>query len=292
MLVLIAGAGGLVGTSTAEHCRELGDNVVAFTHDTMDITNAELVDKVIAEHRPDITINCAAWTDVDACESNPERAFLVNAQGVQNLAVACSRVKAAFVTISTDYVFDGTKKGFYTQRDTPNPQSVYALSKLEGERKALTTYNRTIVVRTGFVFGPAGKNFLSTVISRARQGDRLRAISDVRGTPTFAPDLAARLRELALLDVPKVFHVVNSGTGASYEEFTKLALAKAGLNGDNIEAVSMASLKRPAARPVNSRLRCLVSGPLGLAPLPAWQGALSRFIGQQRQNGRPVLAPA
>ena len=181
------------------------------------------------------------------------------------------------MTISTDYVFDGEKEGFYTQDDRPNPQSVYGVSKLEGERGAQLAYDRTIVVRTGFIFGPGGINFLSTILERAGRGEKLKAISDAFGTPTYAPDLARRLRELARLDRPGTFHVVNAGVGASYEEFARAALDLGGFAGTNLETVAAASLNRPAPRPRNSRLKCLLSDAIGLTPLPFWQDSLKRF---------------
>jgi len=133
-------------------------------------------------------------------------------------------------------------------------------------------------VRTGWVFGAGGSNFLATVAERARRGESLRAISDSYGTPTYAPDLAARLRELAELDLPGVYHVVNAGEGASYEGFAREAAAAAGLRDAQVEAVPTDSLKRPAPRPRNSRLRCLLSEAVGLQPLPDWRAALREFV--------------
>ena len=281
MRVLITGAQGLVGSALVEHCKFMGDEVLAHPRQTLDIVDTELVTKTITDARPDIVINCAAWTDVDGCESDTERAFQVNAQGPENLARACQGIDAAFVTISTDYVFDGKKQGFYTQLDTPNPLSVYGKSKLEGEQRARGANSRTIVVRTGFVFGDGGRNFLSTVVTRARRGEVLRAIVDARGTPTFAPDLAARLRELAIRRDADIFHVVNSGTGASYEEFVRLALEIAGLEQTEVTPVTVESLNRPAPRPANSCLRCLASESLGLTPLPDWKEGLARFVAHE-----------
>ena len=176
----------------------------------------------------------------------------------------------------------------------PNPISVYGLSKLEGERRAQTANPRTIVARTGFVFGDGGRNFLSTIVTRARRGEKLLAITDARGTPTFAADLAARLRELATLGAPDIFHVVNSGTGATYEEFTRLAVEMAQVGEVSIEPVSDASLNRPAPRPANSCLRCLISEPLGLPPMRDWQDALKSFVCGEPATTRPSsgFAPA
>jgi len=260
----------------------LDDEVIAHTHQSLDISNAALVEAALMKHEPEAVINCAAWTDVDGCELDPDRAMLVNSAGPENLARASRKFGTQLITISTDYVFDGTKEGPYTQRDDPNPTSVYGLSKLEGERKALLSYARTIVVRSGFIFGPGGKNFLSTVGDRLWKGEHLKAINDSWGTPTYALDLAVRLRELAVLDLPGIFHVVNGGAGASYEEFARLALEALDCREATVEGLSMDSLKRPAARPRNSRLKCLLSDAIGLVPLREWQYALMEFLALNR----------
>jgi dTDP-4-dehydrorhamnose reductase len=276
--VLVTGAGGLVGRAVAEHCSASGDEVVLYGHTDLDITDREKVFLKLLDQRPDVVLNCAAWTNVDACESDPEKAYAVNATGPENLASACKEIGAVFVTISTDYVFDGQKDGFYTQLDTPNPQSVYAASKLEGERRPQAAYERSIIVRTGYIFGTGGANFLSTVVARARKGEKLKVITDTYGTPTYANDLAARLRELAVANAPGIYHVVNSGPGVSFEQFTREVLSLLGKTDAVIEPVLAASLNRPARRPYNSRLRCLRSVEIGLSPLPNWESALARFV--------------
>lgn len=278
MKVLITGANGLVGRALYDHCLAQGDVVTALTHQQLDIADAPSVESVFAEVQPVVVVNCAAWTDVDACESDVEKAHRVNAAAVATLARACRNVDALFITISTDYVFDGTKQGFYTQRDNPNPQSVYGQSKLAGERLAQETHARTIVVRTGYVFGPGGTNFLSQAVSLARSGKHLKAIYDCFGTPTYSVDLAQRLRELAIIDLPGLYHIVNAGDGVSFEEFTRESLRLAGINDKSLERVSVRTLNRPAARPENSRLKCLLSESIGLASMPDWDDALRRFV--------------
>lgn len=291
-LVLITGARGLVGRALVEHCLSSGDKTLAYGHAELDITDTEKVEQVILEHRPDAVINCAAWTDVDGCETNPEKARLANSLGPENLARACQKAGAVLVTISTDYVFDGSKEGFYTQHDQPRPISVYGQYKLEGERKAQEAHARTIVVRSGYIFGAGGKNFLSTVISRAERGEPMKAIGDYWGTPTYGPDLAVRLRELALLDLPGIYHVVSSGEGASFETFTREALRLTGLGTDGLEVVSGDSLGRPAPRPHNSRLRCLLSEALKLAPLRSWQDGLAHFVSSHQKSTKVTSNPA
>jgi dTDP-4-dehydrorhamnose reductase len=268
----------MVGRAVVEYCRLSDDLVFAYDHRNLDIGDLERVTQTVKTDKPDVIINCAAWTDVDGCERDKERAFAANAYGPENLATAGHASDATLVTISTDYVFDGTKRGFYTQDDQPNPQSVYGKSKLEGEQRAIGADPRTVVVRTGFIFGPGGNNFLSTIVQRARKGEQIKAIRDAFGTPTYALDLASRLRELAVGKFSGVFHVTNEGDGVSYEEFAREALRLAGCADIELEGVTMDSLKRPAPRPQNSRLRCLYSEGLGLAPLPDWRDSLRDFV--------------
>ena len=268
----------MVGRAVALHCAAAGDEVLSFERRQLDIAHGSEVRAALEAARPETIINCAAWTDVDGCELDPLHAREANALGPENLAAAAREVGASLVHISTDYVFDGRKEGFYTQRDDPHPESVYAVSKLEGERRAAIASARTVIVRTGWIFGQGGRNFLSRVGELAARKERLKAISDAYGTPTFAADLAARLRELAALDLPGIYHVVNSGEGASFSEFTRAVLELTGEDGAGVEEVSMSALARPAPRPRNSRLRCLLSEAVGLRPLPDWREALGRFL--------------
>ena len=278
MRVLVTGGGGLVGRAVSEHCSKCGDEVLSYDHKNLDITDRDLVRETIVRNEPDVVINCAAWTDVDGCESDRDKAFAVNAVGPENLANACREVGCVFVTISTDYVFDGKKSGFYTQDDEPNPESVYAASKFEGENRSSRSYDRSIIVRTGYIFGPGGTNFLSTVVERVRNGTRLKAIRDMYGTPTYAKDLAERLRELAVINKPGIYHVVNSGPGVSFEEFTRKTVELVGNPNAEVETVSAETLNRPARRPRNSRLRCLLTGAIGLPDLRNWDKALDEFV--------------
>jgi len=289
MRVLVTGASGFLGHAVCAELIARGHEAVALVRRpgseppgtravAGDLTDATALARALGAERPDAVINCSAWTDVDGCELDPARAQRVNARGPEFLALACRRLGALLVTISTDYVFDGQKKGFYTQRDQPNPQSVYAVSKLAGERRAQDAWARTIVVRSGYIFGADGTNFLSSVIERGLRGEPLTAINDSFGTPTYAPDLAGRLYRLTQLDLPGIYHVVNAGAGASFAEFARQALATAGLDTGLIQEVGLDTLKRPAPRPRNSRLRCLLSEAIHLGQLPSWKDALREFV--------------
>ncbi len=268
----------MVARAAAAHCRSLGDTVSALARKDLDITNRAAVSALMRRGDFAAVINCAAYTDVDGAESDPESCFAVNSVAVSNLASAAAESGCAFVTISTDYVFDGEKEGFYTQDDAPNPLGFYARSKLEGERLAAAVYPASVIVRTGWIFGRGGTNFLSVMHKLLAEGKRIKAISDAFGTPTFAADLAARLRELSEVSRAGIYHVVNSGSGTSYLGFAQMVCEKGGFDPALIEAVSDDDLNRPAPRPRNSRLACLCSGGVGLRPLPDWEDAIERFL--------------
>lgn len=268
----------MVARAAVEYCRSIDDEVSALPREEMDIADLDSVREAIKKAKPQAIINCAAFTNVDRAESEPEKAFAANVLGPKNLAKASLEFGCGLVTISTDYVFDGAFEGFYTQRHQPNPQGVYATTKRRGEIEALTANARTVVVRSGWIYGSGGTNFLSAIGGLLDQGSRIKAISDSYGTPTFAGDLAKRLRELAELDLPGIYHVTNSGPGASYFDFAEKVGELGGFDRSLIAAVSHADLSRPAPRPVSSRLSCLFSDAFGLEPMPDWEDALKRFL--------------
>ncbi|MBV9240475.1 MAG: dTDP-4-dehydrorhamnose reductase [Acidobacteria bacterium] len=274
MKVVVTGSRGLLGNAVVEHFRSAGDEVVALDRDQLDIGNRDAVRTILNKERPDYVVNAAAWTDVDGCETDAARNIASNALGPGNLALESRHVGAGLITVSTDYVFDGTKDGFYTQRDTPNPLSEYGKAKLHGERLAQVSNARTIVVRVGWLFGRGGRNFLSKVPELIASGTPIRAINHSFGTPTYAPHMAHRLRELALLDLPGVYHMANAGEGTSYAGFVHECAP-----GILIEEITADSLLRPARRPQNSRLRCLLQEQNGLSALPAWKDAVREFVG-------------
>ncbi|MGI8813239.1 MAG: dTDP-4-dehydrorhamnose reductase [Pyrinomonadaceae bacterium] len=281
MKVVITGANGMVARAVARHCRGIGDDVSALTRQELDIGDRSEVCDLVASIRPDAVINCAAYTNVDGAESDPVSSELANAIGVENLAGACRDAGSGFVTISTDYVFDGANLGFYTQRDDPNPLSVYGKTKLGGERSARGEYARSIVVRSGWIYGTGGTNFLSIVHKLLAKGP-ISAIADSYGTPTFAEDLAVRLRELVELDIPGIYHVTNSGDGTSYAGFAHAVCKGLGTDPTLVKEVSHLDLKRPAPRPISSKLACLVSERFGLSKLRPWENALEEFISAER----------
>lgn len=268
----------MVARATIEHCRAIGDEVIAKTRQELDISDKQAVFDLFEREKFDAALNCAAYTNVDGAETNKEICRAANSFGVENLALASKKINSAFVTISTDYVFDGGKNDFYTQRDTPSPLGVYGRAKLEGEILARNAYARSIMVRSGWIFGAGGTNFLSVMHKLLGEGKKIKAIEDAYGTPTFAVDLARRMRDLVEIDLPCVYHVTNSGKGASYADFARKVCEFRGYDTQLLESALAHSLKRPAPRPKSSKLACLFSEKFGLSPIRSWEQGLEDFL--------------
>jgi dTDP-4-dehydrorhamnose reductase len=281
MKILITGANGMVARAAMAHCTRIGDEVFALTRQELNIADAGAVSNWFESQRPDAVLNCAAYTDVDGAESNQELSRLANTIGVENLAASSKSVGARFVTISTDYVFDGENNGFYTEDDTPNPRGIYAVTKYEGEVVAARANPDSAIVRSGWIYGHGGTNFLSVMHTLLAQGKKIKAISDAYGTPTFASDLAMRLRDLARTQASGIFHVTNSGDGTSYLGFAEMVCEIGRYDKDLIEPVSNDDLKRPAPRPVSSKLASVRMKEVGLDPLPGWEQALAEFLTEE-----------
>jgi dTDP-4-dehydrorhamnose reductase len=280
---LISGAGGLLGRCMGERLRASNWQVADRNHQQLDITDADAVLGSFAETRPNLVINCAATTDVDRCEREPDWAYAVNEQGARNLARACREFNAEFVHVSTDYVFDGGKAGYYTQEDRPNPLSVYAKSKLAGELATRQELEKSYIVRTSWIFGIGGKNFGSRVFDYARASGKLRGVVDQTSIATYAPDLAARIEEIVGIGRHGLYQITNSGI-MSWYDFAALAFELAGMSEVELQPCTRADLNQLALRPQNSAMRCLLSQELGLAPLRPWQEALAAFVGEYKKQ--------
>jgi dTDP-4-dehydrorhamnose reductase len=274
MKILVTGGSGQLGLALQ---RQSGSHhLFAFDHSNLDITDAVQIAEVFAGEMPDAVINCAAWTNVDACEGDPEKAMLVNGTAVGVLASEATKAGARFVQISTDYVFDGTKDGPYCENDTPNPLSVYGKSKLLGEQLAGPD---ALIVRTSWVMGPDGQNMLKTILRLLNGPDDLYFVDDQWGCPTFADDLASAVITFIEKKVSGLVHVTNTGVVSWYQFACEIALA-VGLNPNRIHPVSTASLNppRPASRPANSVLGNHRLRSLGVSKLPPHLDALRSTI--------------
>jgi dTDP-4-dehydrorhamnose reductase len=227
-------------------------------------------------------VNCAAYTDVDGAESARELAFAVNAGGAGHLGRACAESGSYLIHMSTDYVFDGEKAGAYEEDDPPSPLSVYGESKLAGEREIARSGARSLIVRTAWLYGHAGRNFVEFVLGALEEGKPLRIVDDQRGAPTSARDLAAVLRELAARRVEGVIHATNDGS-CSWFEFAREILTASGGEADAVEPIASSDLDRPAPRPRNSVLSLgRLTAVLGWRPR-AWNEAVRDYV-EERQG--------
>lgn len=278
MKILITGGNGMVARAAKRIFEFRGDEVVSVTKEDLDISSREDVRSVMNSVRPDAVVNCAAYTNVDGCESNEEICFAVNSIGVENLAIESREIGARFVTISTDYVFDGKSSGFYTEDDDPNPISIYGKSKLEGERRALASNDESIIVRSGWIYGHGGTNFLSVVAEKISRGESVPAISDSFGTPTFADDLCNTIRDLLGCDARGIFHIANSGDGTSYHGFAVEIAKNLHRSPESVSEVSEKQLSRPAPRPHSSKLKSKRLSDFGIVAPRDWKEALREYL--------------
>lgn len=281
MKVLVTGAAGQLGVELVEHCTAVGDHVVAVDRTALDITDADATRALLADVRPDAVVNAAAYTAVDACETNEEIAFAVNATAVGNLAAACEFVGAHLVHVSTDYVFDGTLDRPYREDDATNPQSVYGRSKLAGE---IAAGPGAAIARTSWVCGEHGNNMVKLVLRLVEDPDRpLAFVDDQRGHPTFTADLAPALRRLALDRRRGVHHLTNDGA-VSWYDFVREILAAAGHDPARVRPIATADLDppRPAPRPANSVLDNTVWRDAGYEPLRDFRAPLAELVTRLR----------
>ena len=273
--VLVTGAGGQVGHELAA---VFGDRAVALDRAALDVVDREAVVAAVDEHHPQVVVHAAAWTAVDACEEDPDRALLVNGAGARHVAEAARAVGARTVYISTDYVFDGTKSDPYVEDDPVNPQSAYGRSKLAGEG---AMDDDDTIVRTSWVCGRHGANMVKTILRLAGEHPQLSFVDDQRGHPTFAADLAQVIGALVDGEHRGVFHVTNQGA-VSWYEFAREVLRAAGDDPERVTPISTAALDppRPAPRPTNSVLENRELGRRELDLAPDFREPLRRLVAQ------------
>ncbi|MCL6581677.1 MAG: dTDP-4-dehydrorhamnose reductase [Firmicutes bacterium] len=282
MRVVVLGAGGMLGRDVV---RVLGGchEVTAATRRDCDVTDLDQVVGLVRRVGPDVVINAAAFTKVDACETETATAYAVNALGARNAAVASRRVGAALVHFSTDYVFDGLKGAPYDEFDPPAPLSVYGRSKLAGESLVRSLCPEHYIVRTQWLYGRGGTNFVATIRRLARGGAQLRVVDDQFGSPTWTQDLAAAVARLIERPRYGTYHLTNSGE-CSWFEFAQEIVGRVGLEG-HLLPVSSSELDRPARRPAYSVLDNLVWRLEGEPPLRHYREALAEFLSPVDEPG-------
>lgn len=278
MKATILGASGLLGKALMREWS--GDEVDGLGSRDVDIRDADRVREVLQKARPDWIVLAAAYTDVDGCESHPDRAFAVNRDGAVNVAQAAQRIGAKLLFLSSDYVFDGKKTSPYETGDARNPQSVYGRSKAEAEVQLQEVLPECCIARTSWLFGTGGKCFPDTILKLAASRPVLDVVSDQRGCPTYSVDLARAIIELCRKDASGIVHVTNAGN-CSWFEFAREIVKGAGL-ATEVRPVSSLQMARPAPRPAYSVLSSKSLQQHGIA-MPTWEDALQRYL-QERKN--------
>ncbi|HKA91995.1 MAG TPA: dTDP-4-dehydrorhamnose reductase [Haliangiales bacterium] len=281
MKFLVTGGDGQVGRALARRGAALGHAVVAVGRSALDVTDRGAVDRTIASWNGDAVINAAAYTAVDRAETERERAFAANRDGAANLAAACARRGLKLLHISTDYVFDGEKPIPYVEGDPVRPINAYGESKAAGEAAVRDLHPGAAIVRTSWVFGIDGPNFVRTILRLARERRVLQVVDDQRGCPTFADDLADALIDLAArAHVPPVLHFCGDGP-TTWHAFAEAIVAGARARGplacERVDAITTAERAAPARRPRSSVLDTSLARALGIAS-PAWRPGLDRML--------------
>jgi len=283
--MLVTGAGGMLGRDVMRAFERRGAEVVPVTHADLDITDGPRVDEEIAAIRPDVVVNCAAWTDVDGAEDNEAAATRVNSEAAGLVAVAAAEVGAKIVHPSSDYVFDGNKRSPYVESDHTGPLSAYGRSKLAGETSVAVVNSKHIVVRSSWLFGLGGRNFVETMLQLGEQQPEVLVVSDQVGCPTYTPHLAEAIAQLASGEEYGIHHVAAAGA-CSWFEFAQEIFDQSGIEC-RVMAATTEMLARKAPRPAYSALE---SERADAPTLPTWDAGLRDYLSERESSRNEVAA--
>ena len=277
MKILVTGAQGMLGTDLVK-VLSTKHEMLPFSHGQLDITDRDATISALKSLRPDIIINCAAYTKVDSAEEERDRAFLINGVGAQNVATSCEEKGIPVCHVSTDYVFDGTKQTPYTPFDNTGPINTYGESKLAGEKYIQWITNRFYIVRTSWLYGKKGHNFVNTVLRLSRERDEIKIVHDQTGSPTWTVSLSAAIGRLIETGAFGIYHVTDdTGGGISWYDFAQEIIASIG-SDVKVEPVRTEDYPTAARRPRNSVLDMSLNAHIfGFRP-PKWSDALRDFL--------------
>ena len=283
MKILLTGSNGQLGYSFKKLFDSLKIKYIATDYQEMDITDDEAMEQFF-DKNSNFThiINCAAYNDVDKAETD-EKVKLLNITAPYKLAEFAEKMKAIFVTYSTDFVFNGQKKEPYIEEDTPNPASVYGKSKYEGENKVLKIYNKSFIIRTSWLFGIGGNNFNKQIINWSKLRDSLNIVDDQVSAPTYSADLAEFSWKLIQTKKYGLYHITNNGEASKYDQ-AKYVLEKIGWEG-KLNRAKTADFNLPAKRPEYSKLSSEKVEKLLGEKIPTWQSGIDRFLEERKENG-------
>ncbi|GEN35160.1 dTDP-4-dehydrorhamnose reductase [Aneurinibacillus danicus] len=283
MKILVTGGTGQLGTDVTRLLTEKGYEVHSYAREQLDIVNQEQVKQTVEYIQPDVIIHTAAYTKVDLAEQEVKHAYQVNALGARNLAVEAEKYQAKLIHISTDYVFDGQASVPYTEFSEINPQSVYGKSKWAGEQFVRQLCSRFFIVRTSWVYGKYGHNFVKTMLRLAETRNEINVVHDQVGCPTYTVDLAKFLMRLLETEAYGTYHASNTGS-CSWYEFACAIFAAAGLTNMKVNPIPTSEYPLPAPRPAYSVLDHMMIRLQGMEDLRPWQEALQEFM---REFARP-----
>lgn len=283
MRIMVTGATGQLGRDVLSALRENQHACLGVSSADFDLQDAEAVYRAVEAYRPEAIIHCAAYTAVDLAESEPDRCMAVNGGGTLNLARAALRVDARLMYISTDYVFDGTGDAPHEASDKLQACNVYGLSKIQGEEAVRGLMTKYFILRTSWVFGAGGGNFVRTMLRLGREKQRISVVCDQIGAPTYTVDLARLIAAMIVTDRYGVYHATNEGC-CSFAEFAAVILRSV---GSRCHVVPIATAEYPCAarRPLNSRLSKRSLDEAGFSRLPIWEDALMRYLDELRAAG-------
>ena len=282
MKILITGAYGMLGSDLRE---VLKDNELIITGSKdLDITKENNVLQFIEDKKPEIVINAAAYTNVDNCETDYDNAYLVNAIGPKNLAVACNKLNIPLIHVSTDYVFDGSKTTPLSEEDKLGPKTAYGKTKLEGEKFVQENTKKYFILRTAWLFGLNGKNFVKTMINLSKKNNVLKVVNDQKGCPTYCYDLAMAIKQLLNSDKYGIYHLTNKGE-LSWYDFAKKIFELSNIT-INVKPVSTEEFPRPAPRPHYSVLSNQKWINAGFSPMRNYEDALKDYLSLLKSSGQ------
>lgn len=282
MKVLVTGANGQLGYDVVKELQKQNIECYGAARKDFDIVDFNGTEKFIANYMPDVVIHCAAYTYVDKAEDEQGLCYLVNASATENIAEICKKINAKMLYISTDYVFDGTKDGFYEVEDEPNPINVYGKTKLLGEQAVQRILKKYFIVRISWVFGEHGNNFVKTMLRLGKERKGINVVADQYGSPTYTADLAPLLVEMIQTEKYGIYHATNEGV-CTWAEFGEEIFKIAGMDV-KVNHITTAEYPTRAKRPLNSRLskEKIINNKFII--IRAWEKALREFIEQQELN--------